>query len=185
MEVIRQIDFLAIGKPVRFCVKWQIGFFLPVISPGIRHSYGPFKSSLAGQLIRFPAQMPFAGHIGMVSGILQQGGDGYHVFTQYTLVVVMFSLGSRQGFGHIEYPVAMAVHPGHQHPSRRRTGRCRVIIGKHYPLISQPTDVWRLDLAPIRGYVAEPKIVGQDQHNIGTFPISIAAQAYQQNQVRE
>ena len=85
---------LAIGKPVCGIIDRQVGSLFPIIGARVHECDCPLKTASTGQFIRLGTQMPFAGHIGVIAGTLQQRCNRYNVIPQHALIVLnQFLLG--------------------------------------------------------------------------------------------
>ena len=167
VEILRQLEFLTIGKPVGFFINGNIGFLFPVVGAGIGHGHRALKTATTGQQVRRHTQVPFSRHVGVVARILQQRGHGHHVAPQNTLVVGVLALLRGNHFRDIGDAGPMAVHTRQQHRTSGRTTGRRVVIGKADALFRQGRQRGCSNLAAVRGDITKAQIVGQDQHNIG------------------
>ena len=82
----------------------------PVVGPGVRERNCPLKASLARQKARVSAQMPLAGHVSVISRILQQGRNRDHVATQHALIMRRLLLLGREHFRNIGHTGQVSVH---------------------------------------------------------------------------
>ena len=106
------------------------------------------------------SQPPFAETTGRVTGIVQQAGHG-RLISRKGEQADLTLVGAAQNV-----PRMLA---GHQHAARRRTdGAAAVGLGKFYSFCGQTINVGRETiLATIGREIADPRVVGEDEHNVG------------------
>ncbi len=167
VKIRRQGGALAVRVPVGPGIDRDVGLLLPVVGAGVGHGHGALETAPEGQQVRGLAQVPLAGHIGVIAGVLQQAGHRDHVVAQGAAVVGMRLLLRRDGLGDVRHAVAVAVDTGQQHaPGGRATGG-GVVVGKTDALARQGAEGGCVDLAAVGRDVAEAQVIGEHQHDIG------------------
>ena len=113
--------------------------------------------------------MPFTSHISMVTVCLQYVSKCDYFIVQHPLVVIISHLLSRQSLGNIWHTVPVTVHTSKQHSSRWRAATGSMIISEGKTFRSESGNVRCINLTTKRRNVCIAKIVGENEHDIGTF----------------
>ena len=112
------------------------------------------------------AEVPLAGHVGVVSGIDEQLGDRHDVTPEMPLVARFPELVLRRGTAVAAQPGAMRIDPRHHgSPCRAAIGE-DVELRQRHPLGRQGVDVGRGDLRPENADVRVAQVVGNDEQNV-------------------
>ena len=117
------------------------------------------------------AEVPFSGHVGVITAVAQQAGQRHHVLAQHALIMIIRELLWRNRLWNIRNAITVAVYPSQQHGTGGSTVRRRVIVGERQSGGGQPRNIRRVNLATERRNVGKTQIIGKDQHHIGAFVI--------------
>jgi hypothetical protein len=118
-------------------------------------------------LVRFKAQVPFPGHVGVVAVVTQQRGDCDYTLVEYALVTRFSHLIRSVQFAHIAQASDMVVRSAEEHGPGNRARRRHVKVGIAHTLLRQLVQYRRVDLASVTSQVRIAQIIGNDQENIG------------------
>ena len=143
-----------------------------VVATTVQHGPGTLETAPKRILIRGHAQVPLAGHVGVIARVLQQPGDRDDLVIQVALVSRHTVLVRQVVFGHRAQAVEMIVDAGHQQGAGRRAGHLGVEAGETRTFRSQGVQIRRLDLAAECAEVTVPQIVGDDQKDVGAAALS-------------
>ncbi|MND98574.1 hypothetical protein D3C80_909330 [compost metagenome] len=119
-------------------------------TPGVRRQF-------CGQ-----AQVPFAAHQCLVTGLAQQLGQGDHAVVQVSFVTRFADQVRGQCFGHGADAGDVVVGTGEQHRAGRRAGRRGVEVGQAQAIVGQCIEVRRVDFATEGADVGKAQVIGQD-----------------------
>ena len=108
------------------------------------------------------AQVPLAGHVGLVARLLQQFGDARPVAAQFGGAL---SRRSRQLIGECRFSLDHAGTGHHHDPCALAVGR-RVEVGQAHALEREPVQVRCRNLAAEGADIGEAEIVNYDQENV-------------------
>ncbi len=120
-------------------------------------------------LVRFEAQMPFPGHVGVIAVVLQQLGDRGHTLVEYALVTGFPHLVRSNQLAHVTQAGNMIVRPAEQHGSGDRASRAHVKVSVAHTFLGQTVQYRRVDLAPVAPQVRVAHVIGYDQQEVGAF----------------
>ena len=115
------------------------------------------------------AQVPFAAHQGLVTGLAQQLGQGHDAVVQMAFVTRFADQVRGQRFGHGADAGDVVVGAGEQHRTGRRAGGCGVKIGQAQAVVGQGIEVRRGDFAAEGADVGKAQVIGQDHQKVGTL----------------
>ncbi|MNN25562.1 hypothetical protein D3C81_1390400 [compost metagenome] len=119
-------------------------------TPGVRRQF-------CGQ-----AQVPFAAHQCLVTGLAQQLGQGDHAVVQVSFVTRFADQVRGQCFGHGADAGDVVVGTGEQHRTGRRAGRRGVEVGQAQAIVGQCIEIRRVDFATEGADVGKAQVIGQD-----------------------
>ena len=115
--------------------------------------------------------MPFTGHIGVITAVLQQRGNGHHMPAQVRFIARLPALARRFETEHGAEARAVIVGAREQHGASRRTGRRHVKTAEQLAGSGQAIQVGRLYLAAHNAQVRVAQIIGQQNQYIGARSI--------------
>lgn len=115
------------------------------------------------------AEVPFAAHQGLITGLAQQLGQGNHAVVEIAFVTRFADQFRGQRFGHGADAGDVVVGAGQQHRTGWRAGRRGVEIGQTQAVAGQGIEVRRGDFATERAEVGEAEIVGQNHQKVGAL----------------
>ena len=167
IEVLRQVGGLAVLEPVSGLVERQIGPLLVIVAAGGVEREGAVESPGVGQVAGAMAQVPLAGHPGMVARALQQGGDGGDILRQVAPIGGDVTVFVRGALGQVGDAGGVAVDAGQQHGPRGRAHGRGVEIGEPRTACRQAVDVGRRDLAAIGTEVRVAPVIDHNENNVG------------------
>ncbi|SOZ10965.1 protein of unknown function [Cupriavidus taiwanensis] len=132
---------------------------------------GANRRTLVGAIGQAAAEVPLAGHVGVIAAVLEQLRDRQRAVVQVALVagnrlaVLVDIVGVRVGHGALADQVV--VGPGDDHRTRDRAHRGGVVVGQQSAVAHQLVQVGRADLAAESAQVRIAKVIGHDEQDIG------------------
>ena len=122
-----------------------------------------------GRLFRLQAEVPLAGHEGLVAGLAEQLRQRHHALVEMPFVTRLAFQFRGQRLGHGADPGDVVVGAGEQHRAGRRAGRGGVEVGQAQAGDGQGVEVRRGDLAAEGADIGEAQVVGDDHQEVGAF----------------
>ncbi len=166
VEVWRQLRVIHSIKEVCRRIFRRIRLFLVVVGAALGQDERIFKPIGRRQtLLRVP-EVPLAGHVGVITGIAQHGGNGYGATVQPSLVPRFATLIVGDQFSHIAQADYVVVHAGHQHAAGRRAHGTHVKVQELISLAGQAINVGRKDLAAVHTRVGPAHVISDDQQDV-------------------
>ena len=141
------------------------------------HGEGAVEAPLFRAGLRREAEVPFAGHVGSVARVLQQGGEGGDALVQVAFVAGHAFLIGREFLGEVAEPGEVAVHAAQQHGAGGGAGRGGDELAQFHALFGQGIEMGRGDFAAEAAQVGEAHIVNDNQEDVrrGIRPGALAA----------
>ena len=167
IEVLRQLNRLAVLEPGGGS-GGQVMFGLPIVRATFQQRHRTLEALRAGQTLRPRAKVPFAGHVGPIARIAQQGrqGDGPVVEPGFIAGLALLIVG--HDLLHVAHADLVAGNTGHQHGPGWRAGGGNMKIAELQTRRGQRIDIRRTDLTAIDAGIRETHIVGDNQQDIRT-----------------
>ena len=122
-------------------------------------------------LVRFKAQMPFPGHVGVIAVVTQQLGDRSHTLVEYALVTGFSHLVRSVQLAHVTQAGNVVVRSAEQHGPGDRARWRHVEVGVADALLRQIVQNRCVDLASVAPQVRVTQVVGYDEEKIGAFAL--------------
>ena len=130
---------------------------------------GTLETACMGRLFRLQAEVPLAGHEGLVAGLAEQLRQRHHALVEMPFVTRLAFQFRGQRLGHGADPGDVVVGAGEQHRAGRRAGRGGVEVGQAQAGDGQGVEVRRGDLAAEGADIGEAQVVGDDHQEVGAF----------------
>jgi hypothetical protein len=112
------------------------------------------------------AEMPLAGHVGVIAGILEQLRQTHDVEIQDAFVTRRASLGAFIDSIHDAEAGNMRIGARHQHRPCRRAGHVGVELRQQHAAGGETIDIRRRNFAAENAEIGPAEVVGEDEHEV-------------------
>ncbi|MNP01090.1 hypothetical protein D3C76_928930 [compost metagenome] len=137
-----------------------------VVGSAGQQGEGALEAAGLGRQFGGQAQVPFAAHQGLVTGIAKQLRQGHHAVIEIAFVAWLADQFRGQRFGHGTDAGDVVVGAGEQHRAGWRAGRRGVEVGQAQAGVGQGVEVRGADLAAEGADVGEAEVVGDDHQEV-------------------
>ena len=155
--ILGESGFRSVGAEIRH---------VPVAARAVEQREVTLESARGGDLVGLLPHVPFAGHIGVVAGVLQQLWQGGDTVVEVAFVAVHAPLVGRRHLVHVAQAVEMRVRAAEQHGSRWRTTGVRVELRAAHPGFGERIQVRSLNLAAEAAQVRIAEIIAENDHDV-------------------